>query len=369
MLSASEQMSVPPLVAAIASAASVTAIYARRKKSRGKKDLLQSVSDYCDGLVDEGVIPFISLRIERFGKTIYSHDYGTFNTPLATGAKFDADTIARFFSMTKPITSAAVLVLLEQCDHFSLDEPISKYIPEWDDSRIKVLVGDNSAVNDVAELKTEPANRPITTRDLLTHSSGISYGFWKDEVSPTSRFMVAAGLELPCPIAEDERRTNRSGDDYPANLEEFCTRLQDVPLVAHPGTEFHYSCATDVLGRLVECLDPQRRSLDQFFADTFFTPLGMTDTAFSVGDDKLSRLAPCFYVPEAQRSSSDAEEEDSPALTSPTGKTCNFKLASYYHLGEVSRESPWHSNTSSAFEVCAHGILSCQHRIATCVLF
>lgn len=127
---------------------------------------------------------------------------------------------------------------------------------------------------------------------------------------------------------------------------------KDIPLVAHPGEEFHYSCATDVLGRLVECLDPQHRTLPEFFQDEFFTPLGMVDTAFTVSDDKLSRFAPCFAVDD---SAAEMNEDGRVYMVSPAGKRCRFRLASFYGVGEVSRATPFHAESTSNFKVCSTG--------------
>ena len=312
-------------------------------------------------MVDDGIIPFIAVKVDRGGSTLYSYDYGHFSTPLVEHARFTANTIARFFSMTKPIVSAAVLLLWERLDHFDLDAPISRYIPEWDDDRITVVVrshcqpgdeGSSEAPDQVnaatAAVATEPARRPITTRDLLTHSAGLSYGFWPDSISATAGRMAHLGLELPVPIDCDPRRGDKSGADYPTSLRDFCERLQDVPLVAQPGQEFHYSCSPDVLGRLVECLSGQ--SLDDFFREEFFGPLGMQDTAFVVGHDKLHRLAPCFRV-DASVKANAPPEDGRIYMMSPANKVCRFKLATEYALGEVSKASPWHAETTGNFKV------------------
>jgi CubicO group peptidase (beta-lactamase class C family) len=346
-------------VLAAAAAVVATTVYAQRKHQRNvlPADPFGPLTEYLERMVNDGVIPFIAVRLDRGGEIAYKHEYGVFSTPLAEEVAFTTDTIGRFFSMTKPITSAAILVLLQEVAEFDLDTPISQYLPEWDDARVRVLSRSaaqaNAAATDLDELVTEPARRPITTRDLLTHSSGLSYGFWSDDVSLTAKFMANAGLELPVPITDDPRRRDKSGSDYPADLRDFCTRLQNVPLVAHPGEEFHYSCATDVLGRLVECLDPQRRSLPQFFDDVFFKPLGMTETSFTVSADKLHRLAPCFcFAPLASSTGADQAPvgDGQVIMMSPAGNECQFKLASYYSLGEVSKKSPWHANTTNGFQ-------------------
>jgi CubicO group peptidase (beta-lactamase class C family) len=372
-------MSLASAVVFAAAAVVAATVYSQRKRQRSvaPPDPFGPLAEYVERLVNDGIIPFIAVRLDRGGQTVYRHEYGVFSTPLVDEAAFTTDTIARFYSMTKPITSAAILVLLEQVAQFDLDKPISLYIPEWDDSRIRVLTPSaaqaNATAMDLDDLVTEPACRPITTRDLLTHSSGLSYGFWGNEISLTSKFMVNAGLELPFPITDDPRRRDKSGSDYPADLRDFCMRLQSIPLVTHPGEEFHYSCSSDVLGRLVECLDPQRRSLPQFFDDVFFKPLGMTDTSFTISADELHRMAPCFcYAPLSAGAAAADQPDGQVIMMSPAGNECQFKLARYYSLGTVSQNSPWHVDTTNGFQVsermdCVHPNIMSTARIIVCV--
>lgn len=324
-------------------AAATLGIFAVRHAKRSR---FHALVQYMKSLVDDGHIPFITFKLQRLTKTVFEYSYGSFTTPATQLTKFNNNTIIRIYSMTKIITSVAVLILLEQVDHFDLDSPISNYIPEWNDDDIRVLVQGEDSSKGLAEVKTEPAKRPITARQLLSHTAGLDYGFWSDELGPVSRFMCQDGLELPVPITCDSRRENKTGNNYPTSLKDFCIRLQKIPLMAHPGEVFHYSCATDVLGRIIECLDPKKRSFDTFLEEVLFQPLGMRDTSFTIANDKLSRFAPCFTTDERL----DVDSQKNCAFTK-TGKTCRFKLFSSYSSGEVCEASPWHEHTTGNFKV------------------
>jgi CubicO group peptidase (beta-lactamase class C family) len=180
------------------------------------------------------------------------------------------DTIFRIASMTKPVTSVAVMMLYEE-GHFLLSDPISRFIPAF--KEMKVLVRDKDAT---APPRLVPAEREITIRDLLTHRSGISYGF------------------IEGPVGEEYRRLGVSDglEGSPLVLEESVGRLAGAPLVSHPGREWHYGLSVDVLGRLVEVV--ARMRLDEFFAQRILRPLRMDDTAFAVSDDKRSRFAVAY---------------------------------------------------------------------------
>ncbi len=169
------------------------------------------------------------------------------------------DTIFRIYSMTKPITTTAAMMLWEK-GKFQLDDPVSKYIPQLKGLRVYKGPGD----------ETVPANREVTIRDILRHTSGFSYGLFSNT--------YVDGLY----------RKNDMLDRH-QTLEEFVTKLGKVPLLYQPGTKFHYSVSVDVLGQLVEVVSG--KPLDVFFSERIFKPLDMVDTGFSVPDDKLDRFA------------------------------------------------------------------------------
>jgi CubicO group peptidase (beta-lactamase class C family) len=176
------------------------------------------------------------------------------------------DTIFRIYSMSKPITSVAIMSLYEE-GHFQLDDAVSKLIPQWRD--LRVYGGGNHPL-----WLTEPCARPMTVRDLLTHTSGLTYGFLE-------RTNVDAAY----------RKLGVGGPD--GTLRDMIDQLAGLPLEFSPGTRWNYSVATDVLGYLVEVISGQR--FDRFLEERIFAPLGMVDTGFTVPEDKVHRFAACYH--------------------------------------------------------------------------
>jgi CubicO group peptidase (beta-lactamase class C family) len=177
------------------------------------------------------------------------------------------DTIFRIYSMTKPITSVALMMLYEE-GRFSLQDPVHRYLPAFRDQRV-------FAGGVYPNFLTTPVQRPMTVRDLLTHMSGLTYDFMaRTNVDAAYRRANIRGL---------------SGDD---TLEVIVDRLATLPLEFSPGTRWNYSFATDVCGRLVEVLSGQRFST--FLRERILDPLGMSDTDFHVPAEKASRLAACY---------------------------------------------------------------------------
>lgn len=166
------------------------------------------------------------------------------------------DTLFRIYSMTKPITSVAALMLFEEC-RFLLDDPVKRHLPEFADVRVKVRRSDGGE-------ELVPPRRDVTIHDLLTHLGGLSY--------------------------ESAMEARRAG----MPLEEFVRRYAQRPLVCHPGERWNYSAGTEVLARLIEVLSG--RALDAFFEERIFRPLGMTDTFFFVPPEKMDRLATLYAL-------------------------------------------------------------------------
>jgi len=188
------------------------------------------------------------------------------------GKPMRPDAIFRICSMTKPITSVAVMMLYEE-GFFQLEDPISQYLPEF--KNMKVLVKPQSG-----EPYTVPATKEITIRDLLRHTSGIAY-HWNDTMGPLYKAANVAHGALP----------------YDGTLEDSIKRLASVPLLFSPGERWEYGLGVDVLGRLVEVVSGE--SLDEFFRTRIFEPLGMKDTYFYPPEDKLPRLAAAYtYYPD-----------------------------------------------------------------------
>lgn len=178
----------------------------------------------------------------------------------------DTDHIFRAMSNTKLVTSCATLMLFDE-GHFKLDDPIDRFIPQLANRR--VLRPAASSLDD-----TEPANTLITIRHLLSHRSGLSYG------------LLDPGTLMY------EAYTSRKVINPRLPLSNMIDVLADLPLLFHPGSSWEYSVATDVLGRLVEIVSG--RTLDRFFQERIFDPLGMVDTGFTLSPEKHGRLAKCY---------------------------------------------------------------------------
>ena len=183
------------------------------------------------------------------------------------GKPMRADTMFRICSMTKPITTLAVMMLYEE-GHFLLDDPVSKYLPEFKNPKVLVKPASGAPY-------TIPATREITIRDLLRHTSGITYQ-WNEDLGPMYKDAnVASGLQ-----------------PYDGTIADSTKRLAGLPLLFNPGEKFEYSLGVDVLGRLVEVVSG--KPLDEFFRTRIFEPLGMKDTYFYPPDNKLDRLATAY---------------------------------------------------------------------------
>jgi len=190
-----------------------------------------------------------------------------------TGKPMQPDTIFRICSMSKPITSAAVMILYEE-GYFLLEDPISKYLPEFKKPRVLVKPANGGAPY------TIPAIREITIRDLLRHTSGLTYSWNEDLGSMYKQANVASGL-LP----------------YDGTIGDSVERLAKLPLLFSPGDRWEYGLSVDVLGRLVEVVSGM--PFDQFSRTRIFEPLGMKDTYFFIPDDQLNRLATAYtYYPD-----------------------------------------------------------------------
>ncbi len=182
--------------------------------------------------------------------------------PMAT------DTIFRFYSMTKPITSVALMQLHEQ-GMFQLTDPVSRFIPQWRD--LQAMADPDGPVTD-----TCPPARPMSMRDVLSHQSGLTYGFME---------VMGAGLER----AYNQAGVYSAGAMKGRDLQSMIDRLAELPLKFSPGDRWNYGVSTDVCGYLVQTISGQR--LDEYLKKHIFEPLGMVDTAFDVPAEKLNRFA------------------------------------------------------------------------------
>ncbi|MEP0315402.1 MAG: serine hydrolase domain-containing protein [Hyphomonas sp.] len=192
---------------------------------------------------------------------------------VASGAELPENAIFRLYSMSKPITSAAILMLRDQ-GKLQLDDPVEKYLPALADMQVFV----DGTVDD---MELEAAARSITIADLLTHTSGIAYHFTGN--TPVHQYYRKHGVMRDTPVG----RTPQDGP--PArNLTELVERIGDAPLLYQPGEAFEYSYSTTVLGAVIESVSGQR--LNQFLDQNVFQPLDMSDTGFFVPDEDLNRF-------------------------------------------------------------------------------
>ena len=210
--------------------------------------------------IDARRLPGVSMMIARGGKVGYRRDLGVLRPggPIMPG-----DAIFRIYSMTKPIVSVALMMLVEDGRLFIAD-PVAKYLPEFADPKV--------GVEKDGKLELVAARRPITVQDLLRHTSGLTYEFTGELA--VQRLYGEARLFRDLPNAE------------------LVTELAKLPLLEQPGAAWHYSHSTDVIGRIIEVISGQ--TLGAFLRERLFAPLGMSDTGFFAAADKHERLAEAF---------------------------------------------------------------------------
>ena len=231
---------------------------------------LDRIGDYVRNEISEGKIPGAVLLIQQHGKLVHLECFGVRDP--ATGQPMTPDTIFQIYSMSKAVTSVAAMMLVDD-GKLSLDDPVSKYIRSFADAKVGVDLSDEAGKY---PLKLEPLKRPITIRDLLRHTSGITYGFFGE--TQVQRLYADPKLYA---------------GDY--DNAEFADRIASLPLADQPGVRWNYSHSTDVLGRVVEVASGQ--SLFQFEKQRLFDPLGMSETAYYVADKaKWPRIAQAYPV-------------------------------------------------------------------------
>jgi CubicO group peptidase (beta-lactamase class C family) len=209
-------------------------------------------------LIDNEKIAGASIIVARKGKIVLFETLGMMDQEAKK--TMQPDTIFRIYSMTKHVTSVAAMMLYEQ-GKLKLDDPVSKHIPQFKGLKVYAESG-----------KHEDQLREMTIRDLLRHTSGLTYGFSGNAVAK---------------MYKTRNITKRE-----SSLEDMINKLSEIPLLHQPGTKWHYSVSTDVLGYLVQEVSAQ--SLDEFFRQNIFEPLDMKDTAFYVPNEKVNRLAACY---------------------------------------------------------------------------
>ena len=212
----------------------------------------------------------MSVLVARRGKTAFLDVCG--KADVARGKAMAEDTIVRIYSMTKPLTSVAIMMLYEE-GRFQLDDPIARFIPAFSDSRVFVS-------GSRGKMDTVPAARGITFRDLLTHTSGLTYGFM--EATPVDALYRAQKIDF---------------QTQDTSLKDVVERAARLPLIAQPGARWNYSISTDVLGYLVEVIAGE--PFERFLKRRVIDPLGMADTDFHVPEGKHARLA-ANYTPDGK---------------------------------------------------------------------
>jgi CubicO group peptidase (beta-lactamase class C family) len=231
---------------------------------------LERITDHLErNYISSGKIAGCQVAIARHGHLAYFRSFGQMDRER--GKAMSDDAIFRIYSMSKPITSVALMSLYER-GYFQLNDPVSRFFPAWKQQQVWVS-------GRGADMKTEAPARPVTMRDMLCHTGGLTYG----------SALVALGAEdsgHPVDGAYAEIGVRRGkGED----LMQFMDKLAKVPLRYQPGEHWMYSLSTDVCGALVEKISGQR--FDKYLQEHIFGPLGMKDTSFVVAPDKLDRFA------------------------------------------------------------------------------
>jgi CubicO group peptidase (beta-lactamase class C family) len=226
---------------------------------------LKHVSQWLEDQVAQDRVAGASTLISRRGSVAYFETTGF--ADHARARPFEKDTVVRLYSMTKPVTTVAAMMLYEQgCFH--LDDPVSKFIPEFEATR--VWAGGNAGIDE-----TVPMETPMAIHHLMTHTSGLTYDFMRTNA-------------VDAQYREDGVLTH--SNDY--DLADYTRRLAGIPLICQPGSQWNYSVSIDVLGRLVEIWSGL--TLQAFFQERIFNPLGMVDCGFHVEPQNHSRFAALY---------------------------------------------------------------------------
>jgi len=223
---------------------------------------LQRMSDAFKREIDKGTVPGVTVMVARRGQIGWFEAIGRQNP--ATSQPMSHNTIFRIFSMTKPIVSLGIMMLLED-GHFLLNEPVAKFIPEF--AKQKVGIEHNGRLELVA------LQRPMTIQDLLRHTSGITYDH--------------TGNSLVQQLYQQSRLRSRKITNA-----EHAAMVAELPLICQPGAEWNYSRSTDILGRIIEIVSG--KTLGAFLTERVLAPLQMAETAFFTGEENAGRLAEPF---------------------------------------------------------------------------
>jgi len=228
---------------------------------------LERITDHIErNYIGPQKIAGCQIAVSRHGHTAYSRSFGSMDLERSKPMRDDA--IFRIYSMTKPITSVALMTLYEK-GYFQLNDPVSRFVPSWKEHRVWT-----SGEGDM--MSTEPARRPISFRDVLSHTAGLTYGGG------------LPGVGLQHPIDQIYRNLKVRSVGGADTMMQFMDKLGQVPLRYQPGEQWMYSLATDVCGALVEIISG--KPFAQYLSEEIFQPLGMVDTAFQVAPEKIDRF-------------------------------------------------------------------------------
>lgn len=228
---------------------------------------LKRIDDVMEQYVAEGKIAGVVTLVARHGRVVHREAFGM--ADIEADRKMKTDSLFRIASMSKPITATAVMILYERGE-FLLNDPVSKYIPEFANPDVLVEAEDGT-------VKREPARREIAIRHLLNHTSGVTYGWG----GPLEKYYRDANIT--------------SGlDPTDQTIGQMVKRLAKLPLISHPGEEMHYGLSIDVLGYLVEVISG--KDLNTFCQEEIFEPLRMKDTYFVLPEKKLDELASLYRL-------------------------------------------------------------------------
>jgi CubicO group peptidase (beta-lactamase class C family) len=252
-------------------------------------DRLARIDRYFQRYIDDGRLPGWLVSVSRRGRLVHLATSG--HRDLEAGLPVEADTIWRIYSMTKPITAVAALMLWEE-GAFELKDPVSDYIPSFAGTKVW---RSGSVTNPVLDPQTEP----IRLWHLMSHTAGITYGFMY--AHPVDELYRRAGFEWGVP-----QQTDLAG---------ICDRIAGLPLLFQPGSEWNYSMGLDVLGRVLEVVSGM--PLDELLRTRLFEPLGMHETTWSVAPDQAHRLAALYGAHPATRQAMRLDAAGAAAHTPP----------------------------------------------------
>ena len=250
---------------------------------------LKLLDDYMAKVVADGRVAGMTTLLARHGKVVEFNTYG--KASLATGAPMNKDAIFRIYSMTKPLTGVAMMILFEQ-GKWRLDDPVTRYVPEF--KNLKVMTGTDAE----GKILVEDMKRPPTMREIMSHTAGFGYGLGDKH-----------------PVDKLYRKNHVLGSK---GLQQMIDRTAEIPLMFQPGTNWSYSNAVDIQGYIIEKLSGE--TLGQFMNEHIFQPLKMKDTAFYVRPGQESRLAAVYLGDEKTGKIEEAKAlfgESMPDYTKP----------------------------------------------------